>query len=313
MNLVELQKDIVSKSPKNIYIFYGEEYTVLEMYISKLKSLFSNSYSCDSYKTVQGKLFGKSLFQTGKELYIIRDDKDFIECESYWEEFAEKLAKMDIFVIFKYSSLDQRTKFAKHFIDAEVEFTKLQPDILKKHIKKEIDVSDKCCDYLIDICKSDYGRILLEIDKVKNASKFYRLSDEDSFKMCYNAQVFYEEPEDVVYDLVDSILTRNVKLVYDLLEESKRRGDNPIMLLSLLHTNVKAVLQVQSIGNNLKGASETTGLTPFQVKNASKYVNRYDNKELVRFIKYIKYCEKSAKNGTLQQEMLLDYLLLNVL
>ena len=313
MNLIELQKDIVSKSPKNIYIFYGEEYTVLEMYISKIKSLFSNSYSCDSYKTVQGKLFGKSLFQTGKELYIIRDDKDFIECESYWEEFTEKLAKMDIFVIFKYSSLDQRTKFAKHFLDVEVEFTKLQPDILKKHIKKEIDVDDKCCDYLIDICKSDYGRILLEIDKVKNAAKFYRLSDKDSFKMCYNAQVFYEEPEDVVYDLVDSILTRNVKSVYDLLEESKRRGDNPIMLLSLLHTNVKAVLQVQSIGNNLKGASETTGLTPFHVKNASKYVNRYDNKELVRFIKYIKYCEKSAKNGTLQQEMLLDYLLLNVL
>lgn len=312
MNFLDVQKDIVSKTPKNIYIFYGEEYTVLNMYIDKLKTLFDNVYSCDSHIIVKNKLFGKSLLQTGKDLYIIRDDKDFQNAESLWDMFDEKTKKRDIYIIFKYSSVDQRSKFAKRFSDVSVEFEKLQPDILKKHIKKSVDISDKACDYLISICHSDYGRILLEIDKIKNSAEFYKLSHDNAFKMCYNDKAFYEEPEDVVYDLIDSILTRNSKLVYDLLKESVRRGDNPIMILSLLHTNVKAVLQVKSFGNK-KNVSDATGLTPFQCKNALKYVNRYTLDELCTFIKFIKYVDNSIKNGTINSDMAIDYLLMNVL
>ena len=311
MNILDLQKDIVSKNLKNIYIFYGPENALIELYIKRIRSIFNSFISCDNCQALIGNLSGNSLFKTDKELYVIRGDKDFQTSEVYWD-LMNKASKKEIFAIFKYVSVDQRSKFFKKFSDFCVEFDYMSPDILKKHIKKDIAISDSDCDYLIKICKKDYGRILNEVDKVQNAAKAYKLSDSDAFKMCYNSGVFYEEPEDVAYDLVSSILSRNIKSIYSLLNESERRGDNPIMILSLIHSNIKAVLQVQTLADN-KNISDATGLTPFQVKNAKKYVGRYTDKELCRFIQYINYVDKSIKNGVISSDMSLDYLLLNVL
>ena len=60
-----------------------------------------------------------------------------------------------------------RATFYKHYKDEIIDFEPLPDGILKKYIQKEIALSDKSCQKLIDICEHDYGRILLEIDKIK--------------------------------------------------------------------------------------------------------------------------------------------------
>jgi DNA polymerase III delta subunit len=174
-----------------------------------------------------------------------------------------------------------------------------------------MDLSDDSCNYLIDICNSDYSRILLELDKISNAKQFYDLDDKNCFKMCLSSKLFYEPPEDVVFSLIDAILTRNTKLAYELLEESKRRNDSTIMILSILHNNAKQLLQVQEMCA-CKDKSEFTGLTPFQLKSASKYINRYNTKELIRFIRMIRYCDKSIKDGTMTDDIVIDYIFINI-
>ena len=39
--------------------------------------------------------------------------------------------------------------------------------MLIKYIQREIDLSERNCKRLIDICDGNYGRILLEIDKIR--------------------------------------------------------------------------------------------------------------------------------------------------
>ena len=311
MNIVDLKNDIMSKKLKHIYIMYGEEHTILNIYVQQIRGLFSSTYDVETFSLVKNRLIGNSLFQTQKELYVVRNDKQFME-ETDPHQLESKLAKKGIYVILTFNTLDQRTKFFKTFTDHIVEFVKINSDILKKYIKKEIDVTDSCCDYLINICKSDYGRILLETNKVKNYSRSKHISDYESFKQCYLNGLFYEEPEDEVYGLLDSILSKDLNHIYDNINESKRRNDNVIMILSMLHNSLKAILQVKSF-NSSNGVSDATGLTPFQVKNAFKYVDHYSIQELVRFIKYVRYCDKSIKNGTMAQDMVIDYLIINVL
>jgi DNA polymerase III delta subunit len=282
------------------------------VYIKKISEKFDKVFKCDDFSSVSQRLGGNSLFKSGNELYIIRDDYSLITNEPLWKNLVDRLKKDSVFLILKYGSLDQRTKFYKEFSEYAVQFDFMQRDVLVKHIKKKLDVSDNCCDYLISICGSNYYRILLEIDKIKHAAEFYKLSDMDCFKMCYNAGVFYEPPEDVVYTLIESILRHDVKNAYALLEESKRRADNPIMILSLLHTNTKQALQVKEIGET-KDKSASTGLTPFQIKNSIKYTTCNTSKDLIRIIKTVKYCDKCIKDGTLQSDNVLDYLLVNVL
>ena len=313
MNLIELKQSLSKKDIHEMYVFYGDEYAIMEIYIKNIcKSVPCDVRVSDSVKSVYKTLSTKSLLDTGRVIYIIRDDKDFLTQESMWLDINKRLLLKNTTIILKYHSLDSRGKFVKQFGEYITKFDLLTTDILLKYIKKELNLKEEYCRLLVDICKNNYGRILLEINKVKNISNYYNLSDDDSFKLAINANIFSIEAEDVVTDLVDSIMTRNKKLVVKLLQESKEHGDNDMMLLSYLHNAVKSVLQIQTAGTE-SDLGKVTGLSGYQIKSAYKYVNRYTCEELINFMKYIKYCESSIKNGAIIQDMIIDYLLINVL
>lgn len=311
MTITDIKRNFITNEHPNLYILFGEEYAVINIYIEKISGAFDSVKDGQTFSAVKKRFTGRSLFQTGKDLYILRDDDELLNSENDWKTLLKRLKENDIYVIAKYGKLDQRSKFYKTFSDNACEFTFMTPDIISKHIKNQIKLADSCCDYLIDAFRCDYGRILLELDKVKHTMEYYNLSPNDAFKLCYNSNVFYEEPEDVLFSLVDSIMTRNVKLSYELLDELKRRGDNPIGALSILHNTVKAVLQVQSL-NKKKDITKATGLTQYQVNAAFKYLNRYTDKELIRFMKYLRYCDKSIKDGTIDASMVLDFVFVNI-
>lgn len=313
MTIAELKQAITNKSLGNLYVLYGEEYTILEIYIKKILDALEEKYcSANSVFDIYKNLSAKSLINTGK-VYVIRDDKDFLTNEPLWKNIEQKLKQRGITLILKYSTVDGRSKFYKQFEHCCISFDKLSDSVIDKYIKKDLDVPQDYVEYLRCVCKNDYGRVLLEINKVKNCANYYNLSEKDAFKMCANSHTFYMEPEGEIFELVDAIMTRNVKLVFECLSNSKRREDNSMALLSMLHNNVKAVLQLQIIGSDTKNISDATGLTGFQIKNAYKYVNRYSCDELIKFLKYIHYCEKSIKNGGIMQEIIIDYLLINIL
>lgn len=314
MNIVELKKSLDSNELSNLYIFTGEEYTILNIYIDRICGLFDSVKRSDSVLSIYKNLSSRSLIQTGNQVYVVRDDKDFLTSETIWTDLVKRLKARNATLVLKYSSIDSRSKFNKHFNDFITVFDRLSDNVLLKYIYKDIALSNENAVTLINACNHDYGRILLEIDKIQNIIEYYNLSANDAFKMCINAHAIYIEPEGQVFDLVDSILTRNYRLVYKMLAESRRRGDNELYVFSLLHNNVKNILQIQTFGNSdNKKLMQATGLTQFQINTCSKYLNRYTCEELVRFMKYIRYCDKSVKDGTMQPDFAVDYLLVNVL
>lgn len=312
MNIMELKKEIDSGDIKGIYIFHGDEYEILETYIKNISKKLGTYLLADSVLSVYRSLGKKNLFADAPRMIVVRDDKDFISDEISWKDIHEKLKTKNICLIVKYVKLDNRSKFVKHFEERITNFETLSDDVLRKYIGKDAKLTKDQTDKLIHMCGSNYGRIKLELNKLRNVAEYFKLSDEDAMKLCLNSGSIYEEESGDVFDLIDSILTRNVKRVYELKYESERRNDNPLLILSLLHTNVKNVLQIQTLGNN-KNAAEITGLTPFQVKNAFRYANRYECKELIRFIRLIKYCDESIKNGSMSIDIVIDYILVNVL
>lgn len=314
MNIVELKKSLDSGELSNLYIFTGEEYTILNIYIDKVCSFFDTVKKSDSVLSIYKSLSARSLIQKGNQVFVVRDDKEFLTSETIWADLIKRLKARNATLVVKYSSIDSRSKFNKHFDEYITVFDRLSDNVLLKYIYKDITLSKENAITLINACNHDYGRILLEVDKIQNIIEYYNLSANDAFKMCLNAHVIYIEPEGQVFDLVDSILTRNYRSVYKMLAESRRRGDNELYVLSLLHNNVKNILQIQTFGNSdNKKLMQATGLTQFQINTCSKYLNRYTCEELVRFMKYIRYCDKSVKDGTMQPDFAVDYLLVNVL
>ena len=313
MNLLELRNSLAQKDFSSLYIFYGKEYTILELYIQKIKNLLNiTSVSSESVYSIYNSLNKKSMFEKSGTLYIVRDDKEFLSKEAIWKDLEQRLQKNNSYIICKYDNLDSRSKFSKQFDKNITEFVPLSKEVLTKYIKKDLDLNTDYCEYLCDICGNDYGRILLEMNKIKCYAKQMNTTHDKAFVICGKAGQFYQEPDSESFDLVRSVMSRDITSAYDNLKDSIERKDNPLMILTVLHGSFKNLLQYK-LAENSKNIVQVTGLTPFQVKSCASYKTCYSVKEIIRALKYIKYCEKGVKGGTVPSDIMLDYLLVNIL
>lgn len=118
-------------------------------------------------------------------------------------------------------------------------------------------------------------------------------------------------PQDAIFDLVDAILKRQRKRVYDLLEQCYAVGEANMVILSVLYNNAKQVLQVQACED--KDVCDTTGLTSWQVKCAREKCGHYSIDELFNILKLIQEVQKGIITGQIEDEMSVQYLLVNIL
>lgn len=165
MNLQALKNELKQKIVRPFYIFTGDEWQGQLIYInqiSKVKELSVNRL--DSISKVYMKLKSGS-FISNSSIYVVRDDVEFIQNEKLQENVKGSLGN-NVYILLL-TSVDKRTKFYKKYKDDIVEFEYFDDKVLIKYIQKEIDLSPANCKKLIDVCESDYGRILLEIDKIK--------------------------------------------------------------------------------------------------------------------------------------------------
>lgn len=134
---------------------------------------------------------------------------------------------------------------------------------------------------------------------------------DEAFEILLKDGTIYEPPYDAIFDLVDAILDRKVNESFDLLQQAYDVGEATMVMLSVLYTNVKAVLQVQSYkGNDL---SKVTGLTGFQIKNAKSHVGKYSEQELIYIVRLVQKVESGIKTGKMEDEFAMQYILTHIL
>lgn len=320
MDVATLKAKIKAKQLPSYLIFSGDEWKVQDIYINQIaKVTKSEIQRVEGILQIYSKLQNRSILKN-KIIYIVRDDKDLMQNEKLQEQIKNGLLGNNI-LIHILTTVDKRTKFYKAYKDNIIEFEPLPDDMLKKYIKKEITLSDRNCQILIDICEHDYGRCLLEIDKIKRyALLVYPEVGHENENGDYNRTLdellkdgtIYEPPYDAIFDLVDVILDRKVNKTFDLLQQSYDVGEATMVMLSVLYTNVKAVLQVQTYdGNN--SLSKGTGLTGWQIKNAKPHVGKYSDNELMVILKLIQNIESGIKTGKMEDEFAMQYLLTHIL
>lgn len=313
MKIVDVKNQIKSKSPQPFYIFTGDELEVINIYINKIAECRNLEVArVDSISNIYSKFLSKS-FVTKNYCYVLRDDKELLTQEKLWDALSVKCVQGNNIIILVLTTVDKRSKFYKRFQGSIVEFEHLPDSVLTKYIRKEISLNDKNCKKLIDICESDYSRILLEVDKIKQYSKGFsgNYGFDNFFQMLVDNGTIYQPPKDAIFDFVDSVLKGKVVKSFELLKNCYGVGESPIVLLSVLYNNVKQVLQVQSCTS--KDVVKTTGLSAWQVKCAKEKCGYYTTGDLVYFLKLIRRVEKGIKTGEIEECMAVDYVLVNML
>ena len=309
MNVATLKNYIKLKTIPTFLIFSGDEWKVQEIYINQISKVTGKRcVRIDSIDDIFSKLSSRS-FTQASNVYIVRDDKTLMQNEKVQQRLEKILG--DNILILLLTNVDKRTKFYKSFKASICDFERLSDAMLYKYTLKEITLSKRNLERLIDICEHDYGRILLEVDKIKRYQQVYKDDGNHSFEVLLADGTIHLPPHDAIFDFVDEVLNRHCNNSFELLQECYEVGEATLVMLSVLYNNAKAVLQVQSCRTN--DISKTTGLTGWQIKNAKSHMNRYSDAELVRMLKLIQKCESGIKTGRIEEAFVMEYLLVNIL
>lgn len=308
MTVADLKAQIQSNTFDNFLIFAGEEYMVQKIYIRQIAKVRNLTIKYIDTVSEIFKRLGTLSMLGEKFLYVVRDDKEFMQDEIYIAETVNRLAD-DMLILL--CTPDKRLKFYKGHKDTIIEFEALNGAILKRYIQKEIDLNDSNCDLLAELCGNNYGECLLEIDKIKRYAEgnvtLIKNIHNNAFQTLVESGAIYVPPKDAIFDFVKAVLQGKPKLAYQLLQDCKAIQEPTLVLLSVLYQNTRAVLQVQTCTSG--NIEKSTGLTGWQIRNAKECINVFSEEDLMYLLKLIQGTEQRIKQGLIEDEIGIDYVL----
>ncbi len=307
MTVLDIKQQIQDNELQSYYVFAGDEIEIQRVYINKIAEVKKCSVvRADTLADIWQDLISPSMFGDCA-VYVIRDDKDIL---SNKVEIDESLFGDNV-LIHLLTNVDKRTKWYKSNSDLIVDFERLSSEVLSTYIRKLITLNKTNCERFIAMCENDYSRLLLEIDKIQRYMKETDLSADEVFEQLVNEGAIYQPPKDAIFDLVDAILKRQSSVIYGLLQQCYDIGEANLVILNVLYSNTKQVLQVQACESS--DIASSTGLTKWQVKCAKDKCGHYTNGELVNIMKLIQKIQKGIITGQIEDSISVEYLLVSIL
>jgi DNA polymerase III delta subunit len=318
MNLIDLKSDIVNKSIKSFYVFVGDEIGIINIYleqIAKVKSLDIRRE--ESVQDVWGMVSVRGMFASEPAIYVVRGDRDFQKQEKAWDNLLSELK--DSVVILLYDKIDSRLKFGKYFKDYTVQFDRLDKPVLEKYVAQKLNITNRVefIGRLVDMCGGSYDVCMLECDKLLTYQKSTEDRDgwvstlQDCFKALVKDGTIYQSQETDVFQFVDAVCKRDIKLSFDLATRLIEDGASSINLLGTLYTSLRAILLIQCCtGRNI---ADITGLDNGAIFYNKKRTGNYSTKELVRAVKLISRTVDDIKSGHIDDVYATEYVLVCLL
>lgn len=313
MELVDLMKKISEDNIPHFLILFGNEQKILELYVDKIiEKLQAKKVICESVSNFIS-ISGRKSIDKSKKVYVVQEDTNYVKAEDSWDKIQKQVKHN--YLILRYNSLDKRSAFVKKNQQNIVEFSYLSNEVLQQYIQRDLpNLSDENVSKLIGYCSNDYGRILLEIDKVKQYMKSIKSNNEDKcFKTLDKQGLFHKEIGDITFELTDAVLGGYPEKAIQKLDEAKRKGEPTMMIATILYTGFRNLLSYQGLGKNKQGAVERTGMTNGEVWRCSKLAGGYNITELKRNMFLCQKVESGIKMGTIDEDIALEYLVLSCL
>lgn len=313
MELVDLMKHISSNDIPHFLILFGEEQTILNIYLTHILEVTNTKrISADSVSYIMQNI-NKKRFDKSLRLYVVQDDMTFLRAEDSWETVRNTPTKD--YIILRYHSLDKRSAFVKKNQQNLVEFSRLTKEVLQTYILKDLpNLSEKNSSKLVEYCNYDYGRILMEIDKIKQYSSIRTdLTIDSCFSQLDKQGLFHKEIGDITFELTNAVLGGYSETAIQKLDEAKRKGEPAMMIVSILYNGFRNLLAYQGLGSNKQGAMERTGMTKGELYGCTKNVGGYSITEVKRNMLKCQEIEAGIKMGTIDEDIALEYAVLSCL
>lgn len=313
MELVDLMKAISENSIPHYLVLFGEERAILNIYIQHIAQNYKIMH-CDTVAYALSQVGKKSIDKSNK-VYIVNEDIAYAKADESWKNVKQTFEKSRHILLIKYHSLDKRGKFYLNNKQNSVEFTHLSKDVLISYINQKLPyLSEKNASKLVEYCSNDYGRILLEVDKIKQYSSVRTdLTIDSCFVQLDKQGLFHKDIGDITFELTNAVLGGYPDTAIQKLDEAKRKGEPAMMIASILYNGFRNLLAYQGLGSNKQGAMERTGMSKGELYGCTKNVGGYSITEVKRNMLKCQEVEAGIKMGTIDEEIALEYVVLSCL
>ena len=310
MNIAELKHNIDNNKIDNFYIFFGEEYYVIDTYINLIAKVAGLKLKhMDSIHSFINKLNNNNIFGLNYA-YVVNGDISALNSETVLKLLKYNTSKH--IVILVYDNIDKRTKAYTSNKDYIVEFEKMSDSVIQKHIIKDINLSKDNAARLCRRCNADYGRVKMCEQKLNILSKVNNIHDMDYIYECaVKDNVVPLVVSDVLLDFIDAVMDRDLYGSYFLYNVLKEYGTTELQIIAYLYNNFRTVLLIQSCGRG-DNIPSRTGLSSYIINNNVGYVGRYYTGKIVNILKQLRYYEFAIKSGQIDIEFVMDSLLLDI-
>ena len=306
MNVPQLKSHIKNKDLPKMLVFVGNEYAIINEYIDQIcKVLKLEKYSVASACSVLTPNKVMTLTQKNR-LYVSKYEKQIQTSEKNWE-YVKNLGNNYLIVVL--TQIDKRGKFYKHFEENVIEFDTLNADAIYLATQKKVGLKKDLLYRLIQSCDNNYGRVLLEIQKIKAYSEELHCSEQESYEKLLSLGVIYEEPTSKIQEFTKCVLFGDYKC-FSILEQLKRNNESAFVLLAWLYNNIRNQLIVQTMKNV---SPQATGINYYAIKECLERKGYYSIKELISALQVLKRVEQGLKNGLYEEDWAIDYALINIL
>ena len=248
--------DIKSKiiDTKKFFLVYGENEGQKNEIIDFLKKKFDGSI--ENYDEAQilnnreffyGKIFNKSLFENEKIIIVSRCSEKI--CEVI-EDILEKNI-LDIKIILNANILEKKSKLRSLFekkkelivIPTYKDTSIALTEIAKKFFYNyKISISQETINLLVNRCNGDRGYLKSELDKILVYMQDRKnVSLEEIYKLTNLAENFS------INELVDTSLAKYPQKISEIINESKYKSDDGILILRTFLQKAKRLLNLYEI------------------------------------------------------------------
>lgn len=274
MEIKLLKNNIKSNMIPNFLIFVGEEQALARQYIESISNTLGKHFKY--YTTADEVLYETSTNLREDFLYIILNDDKVLKNTTYVDE----LIKTNRNIILYYTDFDYNETLFKTYKDYVVNFKKLDKYTILAYLMKKLDmnkieIDQEKVEKLVDYCDCNLGCCLNELDKIITLGQ-----SNSNLLFDYMSNNGFSDFRNVnVYKFIQKIINKDKTTFEDLI----KLDESIVGILTLLYKSARKSLE-----------------------------NRTDK----RYIDILKLCSKldgAIKDGSVNSDYVLDYLLLKVM
>ncbi|GHU51044.1 DNA polymerase III subunit delta [Clostridia bacterium] len=302
MDVKELNKSIKDGNLSNLYLFYGEEMYLKNMYAARVADAAlpdPNSHMMNKETTSATEGFFDKCetypFMADRRVLIVKNSGAFLGKKDAISEYFKQIP--DTTVVIFIEDVDKRCKAYKEIqkYGVCIDFEKPSDNELVKWVcavaadlGKKIDA--ETARFFVQTVNNNMDTMYTELNKLIDYA-------DDVIKKDDIAQISTLLLENRVFDLIDALAAKKPHLAVAMYQNLIAAKESPLLILALLERQFRILLAAQNPANLAK----LLGLRDFVAKDAISKAKHFDKKKLEEAIAECLKTDAYIKTGKLPE------------